>query len=131
MREHQSKEALQERFREYSRFGKGFEKAIDTALSDNVKKHLFAPSGRVLYTVVGRSGDEFLDPTRPYCSCDDFYFKVLGGQKELCYHILSFRIATEANLVDTITFDDQEYNSILESICRDLLAPNREEERPF
>src|SRR5207244_13658276 len=69
-------------FTHYSKYGNKFPKAIEAVLSGSVKKHTFSPSGRVVLTVVGRDGEEFIDPERPFCSCDNFFFKVLGRSEE-------------------------------------------------
>ena len=58
-----------------------------------MKRHVFIPSGRVLFTVVGRSGDEFIDPEKPFCSCRHFFFRVLGGKDPTCYHLLAYEMA--------------------------------------
>jgi predicted nucleic acid-binding Zn finger protein len=90
--------------------------------SGGVKKHIFMPSNRVIYTVVGKSGDEFVDPQKPFCSCSNFFFRVLGGSEELCYHLLSYRIARESKKFDTVVFSDDEYSSLLKAIMRDVLT---------
>ena len=86
------------------------------------------PSNRVIFTVVGRSGDEFVDPQKPFCSCSNFFFRVLGGNEELCYHLLSYRIARESKELDTITFGDDEYALLLGAIMKDILASTHEKE---
>jgi predicted nucleic acid-binding Zn finger protein len=112
-------------FSEYSKYGRRFEKAIDTALASSVKRHLFLPSRREAYTVVGHRGDEFLDPASPYCSCDDFYFRVMAGKRDLCYHLISYQIASKAELLDTVEFDDHEFNQIMGAIAEDVLTSDR------
>ena len=123
------REELASRFTHYSRYGNKFPKAIEAVLSGSVKKHTFSPSGRVVLTVVGRDGEEFIDPERPFCSCDNFFFKVLGGGAELCYHLLSYKIASESKRLDTVAFSDEEYASVLSAISRDVLTNMREQRR--
>jgi predicted nucleic acid-binding Zn finger protein len=115
-----TREDLTRRFAKYSKFGSKFRKAIDAVLNDDVKKHVFNPSGRVVYTVVGRNGDEFVDPEKPYCSCNNFYFRVLGTSDQLCYHLMSYEIASEATSFDTIRFEDDEYAQFLTAIIADV-----------
>ncbi len=86
------------------------------------------PSRRVIFTVVGRAGDEFVDPQKPFCSCSNFFFRVLGGNEDLCYHLLSYKIARESKKLDTITFDDDEYASLLSAIIKDVLANDHTKE---
>ena len=116
------KEELKRQFDEFSRHGPKFGKAIDAVLAGGVKESRFLPSGRKLLTVVGNLGDEFIDPERPYCSCSHFFFRVLNGKDELCYHLLSFKIASRAGKVDVTTFSDEEYGSILEAIIGDVFS---------
>jgi len=89
---------LIERFSQRSASRKYLERAVDAVLEGRVKRHRFIPSGRVLHTVVGRSGDEFIDPEKPFCSCQHFFFSVLGGRDQTCYHLLANSIATETHL---------------------------------
>jgi len=108
--------------RKYSAYGPMLKKAIATVLTGGVKEHRFAPSQRVIRTVVGRQGDEFIDPERPYCSCSDFFFRVMNGKAELCYHLLSYRIATEQGRVDVVTLDDEEYGQFFTMMVKDVFG---------
>jgi predicted nucleic acid-binding Zn finger protein len=109
------------RFAHYSRHRGQFDRAIEAVLGGCVKRHTFMPSGRILHTVVGKSGEEFIDPARPFCSCKNFFFRVLGGQAETCYHLLSYEIAKEAQLFDEIEFNDEEFGTFLGLLTLDLL----------
>jgi predicted nucleic acid-binding Zn finger protein len=116
-----SKEKLETKFAQYSKQKNIFNKAIETVIQNCVKKHIFKPSGRVVYSVVGKSGDEFLDPDKPFCSCSHFFFRVLGGQSEFCYHFLSYKLALESKKIEEITFDDEEYETFMKLIIFDIL----------
>ncbi len=116
----EEKEELKRRFSELSKHGRKFDKAIDAAVSGNVKESRFVPSGRKILTVVGNLGDEFIDPEKPYCSCSHFYFRVLSGKDELCYHLLSYEIASQAGKVEVTEFSDEEYGPILKAIIGDV-----------
>src|ERR1022692_4570829 len=94
----ETKEEFTSRFAHYSEYQGQFKKAIDAAFGGCVKKHVFLPSGRYIYTVVGRNGDEFIDPYRPFCCCESYFYGVLSDKVKYCYHILSYRIADEAKL---------------------------------
>lgn len=111
---------LRLRFAKHASYGKKFEKAIETVASGGVKGHRFLPSGRMIYTVVGQLGDEFIDPERPYCSCSNFYFRVMTRREDTCYHLLSYTIAAEAQAVDVTDFSDEEYDALLSAISRDV-----------
>lgn len=113
-------EDLRQRFPQYLKYGSKLDRAISTALAGGVKEHRFFPSGRTIYTVVGNLGDEFIDPEKPYCSCSHFFFRVLGHKDELCYHLLSYKIASDSRLLDAITFSDDEYSSVLAAVVSDV-----------
>ena len=114
------KDGLKAQVPEFTKYGAKFDRAIDTVLAGGVKESRFLPSGRKLFTVVGRLGDEFIDPGRPYCSCSNFYFRVLGGREELCYHLLSYKIAFKTGLVDVVDFRDEEYGPYLAATINDV-----------
>ncbi len=113
-------EALRRRFPGYARHGSKLDRAIDTVLAGGVKESVFLPSGRKVITVVGRLGDEFVDPEKPYCSCSNFFFRVLGGREDTCYHLLSYRIASETGKLDVVRFSDEEYGAYLAATVRDV-----------
>jgi predicted nucleic acid-binding Zn finger protein len=106
-----------------------FEKAIETALGGCVKKHVFLPSGRSIYTVVGSNADEFIDSETSFCSCESYFYGVLSGRIERCYHVLSYMIADEAGLIQEVEFDDQEYDTFLQLLASDVLR-SRERKKP-
>jgi predicted nucleic acid-binding Zn finger protein len=116
----EEKERLRESMAEFAKHGKKFDKALDAVLSGSVKECRFEPSGRKLFTVVGTLGDEFIDPERPYCSCSNFFFRVLDGREDLCYHLLSYSIAAKAGKVDVLEFSDEEYRPYLVAAIGDV-----------
>lgn len=103
-------------------------KAAEAVLSGCVKRHTFMPSGRVLLTVVGRSGDEFIDPEKPFCSCRHFFFRVLGGRDPTCYHLLAYEIAKETQTFDEVEMHDEEFGSFLKLLASDLIGHPRDKE---
>ena len=107
---------------EFVKYGTKFRKAIEAVLSGGVKECRFQPSGRSLFTVVGRLGDEFIDPGRPYCSCSNFYFRVIEGREETCYHLLSYRIASRFGMLDIVQFSDEEYRPYVAAAINDVFA---------
>ena len=111
---------LKERTAEFAKHGRKFEKAIDTVLAGGVKECRFRPSGRKVFSVVGTLGDEFIDPERPYCSCSNFFFRVAAGREEICYHLLSYRIAVKTGRVAVLEFSDDEFGEYMSAIVRDV-----------
>ena len=116
----EERESLRAKLRGFEKHGTKLDRAIDTVLSGGVKESRFLPSGRKVITVVGRLGDEFIDPEKPYCSCSNFYFRVLAGREETCYHLLSYRIAAKTGKVDVIEFSDDEYGPYFVAAVRDV-----------
>ena len=112
--------ALKRKVAELARHGRKFEKAIDTVIAGGVKECRFLPSDRKVLSVVGTLGDEFIDPERPYCSCSNFFFRVTGGREELCYHLLSYRIAVRTGRVAVLDFSDDEYEEYLSATIKDV-----------
>jgi len=112
--------SLKEKATEFAKYGRKFEKAIDTVLAGGVKECRFLPSGRKVFSVVGTLGDEFIDPERPYCSCSNFFFRVMGGREELCYHLLSYRIAVKTGRIVVVEFSDDEYGEYFGATIKDV-----------
>ena len=117
----ESKEELASRFAQYSKHQNQFEKAIEAAFGGCVKRHTFLPSGRCIYTVVGSNADEFIDPEKPFCSCESYFYGVLSSKTKECYHILSYRIADESGLIQEVRFDDEEYDTFMRLLASDVL----------
>jgi predicted nucleic acid-binding Zn finger protein len=105
---------------EFEKYGTKLDRAIDVVLAGGVKEARFTPSGRKVVTVVGRLGDEFVDPEKPYCSCSNFYFRVLGGKEETCYHLIGYKIAKKLGKVDSVEFSDEEYGQYFSATVRDV-----------
>jgi predicted nucleic acid-binding Zn finger protein len=114
------KDNLRGRLAEFSGYGPKFDRALDTLVAGGVKECRFLPSGRKILTVVGRFGDEFIDPEKPYCSCSNFFFRVARGKDELCYHLLSHRMASKLGKVDVVEFNDEEFDQYIAAVTRDV-----------
>ena len=93
---------------------------VETTISEKrVKLHLFEPSNRTIWTVVGKEKEYWLDPNMEYCSCPAFYFNKLDNTKR-CYHLDSQKLAEEENKVEIIKFSDDEYSDFLFGLISDL-----------
>lgn len=99
--------------------GKQVEKAVRVAVEKRVKVHIFKPSNRELWTVVGKDREYWVDPEDNFCSCEDYYFKALSGKEE-CYHLQVIGIAREKKLLDVIEFNDEEYEPFLSALINDM-----------
>ena len=84
-----------------------------------VKLHVFEPTQRKIWTVVGKGEEHWVDPESNYCSCPGFYFGKLNG-KSTCYHLESVQLARSENQVEEITFSDDEFSDFLYGLISDL-----------
>ncbi len=98
----------------YDLFGQRFTKALETLKENRVKKYIFKPSNRIVWIVVGRERDYLLMPEAEFCSCDDFYFRVLDKQIHLCYHLIAQKIARNLNWYEVIDETDEIYQSLMD-----------------
>ncbi|MEM2760230.1 MAG: hypothetical protein QXU32_08020 [Nitrososphaerales archaeon] len=99
--------------------GRRVEKAVKVALERGVKLHVFKPSNRELWTVVGKDNEYWVDPENNFCSCKDYYFQTLSGKGQ-CYHLQIINVAREKKLVDVTEFCDDEYHLLLKALINDI-----------
>ncbi|MDI1495361.1 MAG: hypothetical protein K8823_669 [Cenarchaeum symbiont of Oopsacas minuta] len=81
-----------------------------------VKLHIFEPSGRQIWTVVGKTGEYWVDKDTGYCSCDAHFFSKISN-KPRCYHEESVRMAG-TNVQITTLLDIQYGTFLAEMITR-------------
>jgi predicted nucleic acid-binding Zn finger protein len=98
----------------YELFGQRFTKALDVLKEKRVKKYVFKPSCRTVWIVIGRERDYLLMPEARFCTCDDFYFRVLDCKIHLCYHLIAQKIACNLEWFETINETDELYASLME-----------------
>lgn len=97
----------------YELFGSRFTKALDALKEGRVKKYTFKPSGRIVWIVVGRERDYLIMPEAEFCTCDDFYFRVLDKKVHMCYHLLTQKIAQNLSWFETIDENDDSYDMLM------------------
>jgi predicted nucleic acid-binding Zn finger protein len=97
----------------YELFGSRFTKALDALKEGRVKKYTFEPSGRIVWIVVGRERDYLIMPEAEFCTCDDFYFRVLDKKVHMCYHLLTQKIATNLGWFESIETEDESYEMLM------------------
>ncbi len=95
------------------------DKIQSTVSEKRVKLHIFEPSNRKIWTIVGKGKEHWLDPDMDYCSCPGFYFGNISGNKE-CYHLESVKIAKKENQVETIKFSDDEFSDFVSGLILDI-----------
>lgn len=97
----------------YEVFGQRFTRAFETLKENRVKKYVFKPSGRIVWIVVGKERDYLIMAQADFCTCDDFYFRVLDRQVHLCYHLIAQKIANALGWFETIEERDELYDSLM------------------
>ena len=84
-----------------------------------IKLHHFETSNRKIWTIVGEKKEYWLDPDLDFCSCPGYYFNK-SDEKNGCYHLESFKMATAKNKIEITTFSDYEFESFIISLLSDL-----------
>ena len=97
----------------YELFSQRFTKALDALKENRIKKYVFKPSSRVVWIVVGRERDYLLMPEAEFCTCDDFYFRVLDRKVHLCYHLIAQKVARNLGWFETLGENDDLYTSLM------------------
>jgi len=93
---------------------------IESVISEKrVKLHLFEPSNRKVWTVVGKGKEHWLDPELNFCSCPSYYFNTADG-KPGCYHLDSLRLAEKENKVELVKFSDDEFADFISGMVSEL-----------
>jgi len=94
-------------------FGQRFLKAWDAIKDRRVKKYSFNPSGKIVWIVVGREREYLVMPEADFCSCDDFYYRVMDGEVHLCYHLIAQKISESLGWYDKIKESDELYDTLM------------------
>ena len=94
-------------------FGQRFTRAFEALKENRVKKYTFKPSGRTVWIVVGRERDYLIMPEAEFCTCDDFYFRVLDRKVHLCYHLIAQKLAKNLDWFDSVEEHDDLFESLM------------------
>jgi predicted nucleic acid-binding Zn finger protein len=97
----------------YEIFGQRFTRAFEALKENRVKKYVFKPSSKIVWIVVGKERDYLIMPEAEFCTCDDFYFRVLDRQVHLCYHLIAQKLAKNLGWYETIEDHDEIYDSLM------------------
>lgn len=74
-------------------FEKRFLEAMRLVQQGKIRQVNFRPSGRTVWVVTGRKKEYQVMPESMFCTCDDYYFRVMGHKKQLCYHLIAQNLA--------------------------------------
>ncbi len=95
-------------------FGDRFTRAWGMVTENRVKRYVFRPSGREVWIAVGNNAEYMIYPYAGYCSCSDFYFRVLDEEVAVCYHVLAQRLAEALRHYDTVHEEDEAYHTLMD-----------------
>lgn len=95
-------------------FGSRFTKAWKAINEGRIKKYIFKPSGRIAWIVIGKEREYLVMPAADFCSCADFYFRVMDREVHLCYHLIAQKLAEALMWYDLINERDELYTSLME-----------------
>lgn len=88
-------------------------KSRSNRYTGRIKLHKFLPSGRSIWTMVGKE-EHWMDPDLKYCSCPAYYYN--AGTP--CYHL---KCVYNDVLVDQINFTDDEFDGFVAALLLDTL----------
>ncbi len=97
-------------------FGSRFTAAYKAMEERKVKKYVFNPSGRTMWVVTGKERDYQILPSANFCSCFDFYFRVIGHDTAFCYHILTQKLAEALGKYETVEKADADFTSMAKEL---------------
>ena len=91
---------------------------LNTVERGAIKLHIFRPSGRAIWTVVGRDREYWVDPDLDFCSCKGYYYETLSTCNP-CYHLKSAKLARKNRKFVEIKFQDVEYLGFIRALLYD------------
>lgn len=94
-------------------FGNRFTNAWRLVTENRVKKYVFQPSNRTFWVAIGNNAEYLIYSNAGYCSCSDFYFRVLDDEKAYCYHVLAQMLAEALDFYDLIKEEDEAYDQLM------------------
>jgi predicted nucleic acid-binding Zn finger protein len=97
----------------YEVFGQRFTRAFEALKENRVKKYIFKPSGRTVWIIVGKERDYLILAEAEFCTCDDFYFRVLDSEIHVCYHLIAQKLAKNLGWFEKIEEHDELYDSLM------------------
>jgi len=101
-------------------FGTRFKNAIAVIDSGKVHKLTFCPSNRTVWLVIGKEKPYLILPNAGFCSCEDFYFRVISKEETLCYHLLAQRLAAVLGQFSATKERDDRYDEIIQPSVKEL-----------
>ncbi len=106
-------------------FGDRFATACNAVKEWKVKRYTFQPSGRVVWIVSGKERNYQILPLANFCSCLDFYFRVIGRETSFCYHLIAQKLAEALRQYVVVEEVDTSFTTLMERL-REVTSLKRE-----
>jgi|GEM_PF-322016 len=106
-------------------FGARLENALKAIEEGKVKRIAFMPSRRLVWLVSGKGRDYLVLPKAGFCSCEDFYFRVISHEEFFCYHILAQRLAEVLGRYEALERPDDGYEGLALKVAREGERPRK------
>ena len=97
----------------YDIFGQRFTKAFEALKENRIKKYVFKPCGKNIWIVIGKEREYLIMPKAEFCTCDDFYFRVMDKEVHLCYHLIAQKLAENLGWYERVEEHDELYDSLM------------------
>jgi predicted nucleic acid-binding Zn finger protein len=106
-------------------FGTRLENAVKAVEERKVRRVTFMPSRRTVWIVSGKERDYLLLSAAGYCSCEDFYFRVISHEEFLCYHLLAQRLAGALGKYTVAEEPDSRYDEVASRVAKEVEEPRK------
>ena len=106
-------------------FGTRLENAVKAVEEGKVRRVTFTPSRRAVWIVSGKERDYLLLSAAGYCSCEDFYFRVISHEEFLCYHLLAQRLAGALGKYTVAEEPDSRYDEVASRVAKEVEEPRK------
>lgn len=106
-------------------FGSRFKNALEAIEKGKVRRIVFMPSRREIWLVSGKERSYLILENAGYCSCEDFYFRVISHEEFLCYHLLAQRLAKVLGCYESVEEVDVGYYEIAVKTAREGEKPRK------
>jgi len=92
-------------------FGVRADQAWNLVKQTKVKRYIFKPSGKIIWTVVGETDEHLIYEAVGYCHCEDFHFKFDSGY--ICAHVIAQKLGERKGRFERIEMKDEDYGKFM------------------
>lgn len=98
-------------------------KGSTNRLENIVKKHVFLPSGKLLWEIKGKKNEHvyYINSALKFCSCKGFYYNY---NRKKCYHLTKITHAIELAQYSIFIHNDDNLDKMLKKIVIDIILDN-------